>query len=111
LERFSVAQIGKVCMAINQAWENGHFRKIDYGGARWDGNILANGGDFAVLNQNDLIAEYAACFDVDELAGANGDGQSSARLLRRSRERIKKKSAKKQKRAVCQDFPLGYVNI
>ena len=52
-------------------------------GVGWDCEIGADGGDGAVLaDEDDLVGEEAGVVDVDEFASANGDGDGRRLLLR-----------------------------
>src|SRR2546422_624680 len=58
-------------VAIDEAGEHGHFRKVDYRGAGGNRDIFADGFDFAVADHDQLIRKSAAGVDVDEFAGAD----------------------------------------
>src|SRR5215468_88245 len=69
-------------VAIDQAGQQGLVGEIEDFCGCGDFHVAADGFDFAAAHQNNLLVEYAAVFDVDQVSGLNGGyGISRSRLL------------------------------
>src|SRR5882762_1171405 len=55
-----------VGVAINQAGEDGHTREIDDVGSGWNGQPFADGFNFVLVDQNDLVGENRARVRIHE---------------------------------------------
>ncbi len=93
----AVAVMGAVSemrVAIDQAGEDRHFRKIDERCACGNGEVFADGFDFSVADDDRLIRERATGVDVDQSAGADYRDRRLLRLACESRGKDQQEDAK-----------------
>src|SRR5258707_596394 len=104
--------VRQMCVAVNQARQHGHLRKIDYGGLRRNGKILAGSFDLSSTHENYLVRQKASRFDIHEFPSTNRRNRRSSsglRLLRDTRNGSAKQEEKRPNRYSWHRFPLRRV--